>query len=32
MNLKESKFTYLAIGIAVGFALTFAYTNYYKKD
>jgi len=30
MNLKESKYTYLAIGIVVGLALTFAYEKWKK--
>ena len=31
MNLKESKYTYLAIGIIAGFALAFAYQKWSKK-
>ena len=32
MNLKESKYTYLAIGIAAGLALAYVYVNYLKKE
>jgi hypothetical protein len=31
-NLKESKITYLAIGIIAGLALAYAYTKWIKKD
>ena len=30
-KIKESKYTYLAIGILVGFALTYAYTKFKKE-
>ncbi|RHZ36645.1 hypothetical protein GvMRE_I2g547 [endosymbiont GvMRE of Glomus versiforme] len=31
-NIKESKITYLAIGIIAGLALAYAYTKWIKKD
>ena len=31
MNLKESKYTYLAIGIIAGLVLTFAYEKWSNK-
>ena len=32
MNLIESKYTYLAIGIVAGLAAAYVYANYLKKD
>ncbi len=31
MNLKESKYTYLAVGIVAGLVLAYVYTNNLKK-
>ena len=31
-NMKESKITYLAIGIIAGIALTYAYFKWVKKE
>ncbi|RHZ36255.1 hypothetical protein GvMRE_Ic1g100 [endosymbiont GvMRE of Glomus versiforme] len=31
-KIKESKITYLALGIIAGLALTWAYTKWIKKD
>ena len=31
-NVKESKYTYLAVGIVAGIALAWAYQKYFKKD
>ena len=30
-TIKESKYTYLAIGIVAGLALAYVYANYLKK-
>jgi len=32
MNLKENKYTYLAIGIIAGLVLTYGYQKLAKKD
>jgi len=32
MNLIESKYTYLAVGILVGLAAAYVYTNHLKKE
>ena len=31
-KITESKYTYLAIGIVAGLALTYVYVNYLKKE
>ena len=31
-KVKESKYTYLAVGIVAGIVLTYAYNKYFKKD
>ena len=31
-NLKESKYTYLAMGIVAGIVFAYVYANYLKKD
>lgn len=31
-KVKESKYTYLAVGIVIGVVLTYAYNKYFKKD
>lgn len=31
-KVKESKYTYLAVGIVAGLALAYVYSKYFKKD
>jgi hypothetical protein len=31
-QIKESKYSYLALGIIAGLALTYVYTNYLNKE
>jgi len=31
-TIKESKYTYLAVGIVAGLAFAYVYANYLKKD
>ena len=31
-KVKESKYTYLALGIVAGLAFAYVYANYLKKD
>ena len=32
MNLKESKYTYLAVGLIAGLAFAYIYQNYLTKE